>query len=137
LAGHKHLNRLEQVLARKECQEASLTECLMMDERGRVICGTQSNLFMLQGDTVYTPDLSHSGIAGVVRELVIEIAQQLSIPLVIADLDQNRLMKADALFVTNSVMGLCPVATLEECQFDLNNIPHELRRRVQDACRTA
>jgi 4-amino-4-deoxychorismate lyase len=136
LAGLKHLNRLEQVLARKECQEASLVECLMMDERGRVICGTQSNLFMLQNNAIYTPDLSHSGIAGVVRELVIEIAQQLSIPLVIADLDRNRLMKADALFVTNSVMGLCPVATLETRQFDLENIPFELRSRVDDACRS-
>jgi 4-amino-4-deoxychorismate lyase len=136
LAGHKHLNRLEQVLARKECQEASLAECLMMDERERVICGTQSNLFMLRDDTIYTPDLSHSGIAGVVRELVIEIAQQLSIPLLVTDLERNRLISADAMFVTNSVIGLCPVASLETHQFDLDNIPHELRRRVHDACRS-
>jgi 4-amino-4-deoxychorismate lyase len=137
LAGHKHLNRLEQVLARKECREASLDECLMMDEEEKVICATQCNLFMLRDDTLYTPDLSHSGIAGVVRELVIEIARQLDIPLVIADLDRNRLMNADAMFVTNSVMGLCPVATLDKRRFDLDNIPHELRRRVEQACRMA
>jgi 4-amino-4-deoxychorismate lyase len=137
LAGYKHLNRLEQVLARRECQEASLVEGLMMDEREQVICGTQSNLFMLRDDTIYTPDLSFSGIAGVVRELVIEIAQQLSIPLVIADLDRNRLIHADAMFVTNSVMGFCPVASLETRQFDLDKIPHELRRRVHNACRRA
>ncbi|MEW8192893.1 MAG: aminodeoxychorismate lyase [Candidatus Thiodiazotropha sp.] len=135
LAGHKHLNRLEQVLARSECQDASLAECLMMDERERVICGTQSNLFVLRGNTIYTPDLTHSGIAGVVRELVIEIAGQLSIPLVITDLDRDSLMNADAMFVTNSVMGLCPVAALDKRQFDLDNIPQELRNRVQDACR--
>jgi 4-amino-4-deoxychorismate lyase len=135
LAGHKHLNRLEQVLARKECQDASWVECLMMDERERVICGTQSNLFMLYEDTIYTPDLSCSGIAGVLRELVIETAQQLSIPLIINDLDRNRLMTADAMFVTNSVMGLCPVASLDTRQFDPDKIPSELRHRVEQACR--
>jgi 4-amino-4-deoxychorismate lyase len=137
LAGYKHLNRLEQVLARKECQDASWVECLMMDERERVICGTQSNLFMLYDDTIYTPDLSCSGIAGVVRALVIETAQQLAIPLVITDLDRTRLMSADAMFVTNSVMGLCPVATLDTRQFDLDKIPYELRLRVEQACRAA
>jgi 4-amino-4-deoxychorismate lyase len=135
LAGHKHLNRLEQVLGRKECQDASVVECLMMDEREKVICGTQSNLFMLQDDTLYTPDLTHSGITGVVRERVIEIAQQLSIPLVIADLDRERLMNADAMFITNSIIGLCPVATLDKKPFDLNRIPPTLRQRVESACR--
>ncbi|MEW8647596.1 MAG: aminodeoxychorismate lyase [Candidatus Thiodiazotropha endolucinida] len=137
LAGYKHLNRLEQVLARRECQDDSRSECLMMDEREKVICGTQSNLFMLQGNVIYTPDLTHSGIAGVVRELVIEIAGQLSIPLHITDLDRDRLMSADAMFVTNSVMGFCSVAALNKRRFDQKNIPRELRHRVEEACSTA
>lgn len=135
LAGHKHLNRLEQVLARKGCQDASLAECLMMDERDKVVCGTQSNLFMLQGDTLYTPDLSHSGVAGIVRELVIEEAEQLSMPLVIGDLDRRQLMNADAIFLTNSLLGLCPVATLDRQPFDPHKIPYALRHRVELACR--
>jgi 4-amino-4-deoxychorismate lyase len=135
LAGYKHLNRLEQVLARKECQDRSLVECLMMDEEDRVICGAQSNLFMFQGDTLYTPDLTHSGIAGIVRELVIECAGQLSIPLVITDLNRDRLMNADAIFITNSLIGFCPVASLNRQPFDLDKIPVELRHRVEVACR--
>jgi 4-amino-4-deoxychorismate lyase len=134
LAGHKHLNRLEQVLARSECQDASLDECLMMDEEGKVICGTQSNLFVLGEDAIYTPDLTHSGIAGVVRELVIETAQQLSIPLRVTDLDRASLSNADALFMTNSVMGVCPVARLEQRSYNLDGMPHELVQRVQEAC---
>jgi 4-amino-4-deoxychorismate lyase len=90
---------------------------------------------MLQGDTLYTPDLSHSGITGVVRELVLEIAEQLSIPVVITDLDSDRLMSADAIFITNSVIGFCPVATLDKKPFDLNKIPGKLRDRVESACR--
>ncbi|MES9971704.1 MAG: aminodeoxychorismate lyase [Candidatus Thiodiazotropha sp.] len=137
LAGYKHLNRLEQVLARSECQEAGLDECLMMDEREQVICGTQSNLFVMQKNTIYTPDLTHSGIAGVVRELVIETARQLSIPLRVTDLDQHSLIDADALFMTNSVIGLCPVAMLGQRQYDQEYIPHELSRRVRAACTTS
>ncbi|MEW8432045.1 MAG: aminodeoxychorismate lyase [gamma proteobacterium symbiont of Ctena orbiculata] len=134
LAGLKHLNRLEQVLARSECQEARLDECLMMDEGKRVICGSQSNFFMVRDDTLYTPDLTHSGITGVVRELVIELARQLSIPLLITDLDLQSLLDADALFVTNSVMGICPVAVLDKRRYDLERIPIELRRRAEQAC---
>ncbi|MBT2971732.1 MAG: aminodeoxychorismate lyase [Candidatus Thiodiazotropha sp. (ex Ctena orbiculata)] len=134
LAGLKHLNRLEQVLARSECQDALLDECLMMDERERVICGSQSNLFMVRGDNLYTPDLVYSGVAGVVRELVIELAEQLSIPLRITDLDIQSLLDADALFVTNSVMGLCPVSALNERRYDVEKIALVLCRRAQDAC---
>lgn len=134
LAGLKHLNRIEQVMARGECLDRSLDECLMLDEKQRVICATQSNLFMVQGGAIYTPDLTHSGIAGVVRGLVIELATELAIPLHVTDLDLQEVLSADALFVTNSVMGLCPVATLENKQYDPRKIPSALRRRLEDAC---
>ncbi|MES9969917.1 MAG: aminodeoxychorismate lyase [Candidatus Thiodiazotropha sp.] len=134
LAGLKHLNRLEQVLARSECQDAQLDECLMLDEREQVICGSQSNLFMIREGILYTPDLSHSGIAGVVRELVIEIAEELSMPLQITELDVQSLLNADALFMTNSLMGFTPVAEFNKQRYDLDIIPLELRRRVERAC---
>jgi 4-amino-4-deoxychorismate lyase len=134
LAGLKHLNRLEQVLARSECRDRSLVECLMLDEEERVISATQSNLFMVQGDTIYTPDLSHSGIAGVIRELVIELAAELDLPLHITELDLPGVVSADALFVTNSVMGLCPVATLANRHYDPGKIPATLRHRLEQAC---
>ncbi|MEW8507700.1 MAG: aminodeoxychorismate lyase [Candidatus Thiodiazotropha sp.] len=137
LAGLKHLNRLEQVLARSECKDAQLDECLMLDERGQVICGSQSNLFSIRQGTLYTPDLSYSGIAGVVRELVIEFAGELSIPVQITDLDLQSLVDADALFLTNSVIGFCPVAEMNKRRYDFEKIPVELRRRVELACQAS
>ncbi|MEJ2692053.1 MAG: aminodeoxychorismate lyase [Candidatus Thiodiazotropha sp.] len=133
LAGVKHLNRLEQVLARQEWRDPQIAEGLMLDEQDAVISVTQGNLFLISDGRLYTPDLSHSGIAGILRGLVIECAQRLNIPLEIAALDLAQVRAADALFVTNALLGLCPVVALEEQRFDPQGIPATLRRAVADA----
>ncbi|MCU7871388.1 MAG: aminodeoxychorismate lyase [Candidatus Thiodiazotropha sp. (ex Lucinoma borealis)] len=137
LAGLKHLNRLDQVLARSEWQDPTIAESLMLDDRDRVISGTQSNLFMIQGETILTPDLSQAGIAGVVRELVIEQAKQLSLPLRITDFVLDDVQQADALFVTNSLMGICPVAILDQYRFNIEKIPQKLHQAVDEILRSA
>ncbi|OHC91252.1 MAG: aminodeoxychorismate lyase, partial [Sideroxydans sp. RIFOXYD2_FULL_59_7] len=76
LAGIKHLNRLENVLAAAECQAAGAAEGLLEDENGFVISGTRSNLFAVTGGRLSTPDLSASGVAGVQRDRVIAWAEQ-------------------------------------------------------------
>ncbi|MCU7904990.1 MAG: aminodeoxychorismate lyase [Candidatus Thiodiazotropha sp. (ex Epidulcina cf. delphinae)] len=133
LAGLKHLNRLEQILARNEWRDQSIAEGLMLDENGKVISGTQSNLFIVRGDALLTPDLSRAGVAGVVRELVLERARQFGIPARITALDSAALKRADALFITNSVMGLCPVAVLDDQRYAVDRVPAALRQSVQDA----
>ncbi|MCU7931346.1 MAG: aminodeoxychorismate lyase [Candidatus Thiodiazotropha sp. (ex Codakia rugifera)] len=137
LAGLKHLNRLEQVLARSEWQDPAIAESLMLDDRERVISGTQSNLFMIQGETILTPDLSQAGISGVVRELVIEQAEQLALPVQITDLVLDDFQQADALFVTNSLMGICPVAILDQRRFNIEKIPQRLHQTVAEILRSA
>ena len=128
LAGIKHLNRLEQVLARAEWDDPSVAEGLMRDDEGYVISGTQTNLFALQGKELFTPDLSHAGIAGVVRGLILESAGDFRLIPRIRRLCIDDLKQADALFVTNSVMGLCPVERFEEQRYDPNYIPSGLHR---------
>ncbi len=132
LAGIKHLNRLEQVLARQEWNDPRVVEGVMMDEQDWVISATQGNLFLLGAGSLQTPDLTHSGIAGVTRELVLEEAQTLGIPVEVAPLRLERVQQADALFVTNSLLGLCPVSRLGERSYDLERIPQALRQRVAE-----
>ena len=67
LAGHKHLNRLEQVLARAEWDDGAMDEGLMQDDRGRVIAATQANLFARIDGAWCTPRLDECGVAGVMR----------------------------------------------------------------------
>jgi 4-amino-4-deoxychorismate lyase len=133
LAGIKHLNRLEQVLARREWDDPAIAEGLMLDERGSVISGSQSNLFLLEKGVLITPDLTHSGIAGIMREVVIACAERIGLSLRIERIDLERVKEADALFVTNSLLGLCPVAGMEMHAYDIERIPRALRQAVADA----
>ena len=77
LAGIKHLNRLEQVLARSEWTDSTISEGIVMDSDNYVIEGTMSNIFCIIGETLFTPDLSLCGIDGVVREKIIDLADKL------------------------------------------------------------
>jgi 4-amino-4-deoxychorismate lyase len=132
LAGVKHLNRLDQVLARREWQDPRIAEGLMCDSQGRVISVTQGNLFLVRDGRLYTPDLSHAGIKGILREIIIQSASSLAIPLQITEITIQQVRDADALFVTNALLGLCPVAEMDGVVYRRDAIPSELCRSVAD-----
>ena len=109
LAGIKHLNRLEQVIARAEWQDAEHAEGLMLDMSGRVIEGVFSNLFLVRNGLLRTADLRRCGVAGVMRAEILAQAQSLGIPVAVADISLEQLQQADEVFVCNSVYGIWPV----------------------------
>ena len=109
LAGLKHLNRLENVLARSEIAHKGLSEGLMLNAYQHIICGTQSNLFLIKGNSLITSLLTDSGVEGTTRYQLSQLAEGLGLiwqefTLVLADL-----MQADELFLANSVRGIMPV----------------------------
>lgn len=110
LAGVKHLNRLEQVLARAEWDDPAIHEGLMCDLDGRVREGTMSNLFWVADGQLYTPDLSCCGVAGVMRAQVIALARDLGIRVSTAEIHPDELLHAGEVFMTNSLIGIWPVA---------------------------
>ncbi len=114
LAGLKHLNRLEQVLARREWQDAEIAEGLMRDAGGAIIEGTMSNVFVVRDGALLTPDLSRCGVAGVVRRLVLDISETLAIETRMTRLTIEDVARADEVFLTNSLIGLWPVRRFEE-----------------------
>jgi len=113
LAGIKHLNRLEQVLARREWQDEAVREGLMCDTQGRVIEGTMSNIFLVSDGVLYTPRLGDCGVAGVMRSVIIDVAVQAAVPLEIRDLSRQDVQQADELFVCNSLIGIWPVVCID------------------------
>jgi 4-amino-4-deoxychorismate lyase len=125
LAGIKHLNRLEQVLARAEwddeCQEG-----LMLDLDGRVIEGTMSNVFVIRDDALLTPAVDRAGIAGIIRERVIEHAGRLGIPCRIEAVSLDQVYTGQGLFLCNSIIGIWPVRRLEGKDFTLPTMTREL-----------
>jgi 4-amino-4-deoxychorismate lyase len=106
LAGLKHLNRLEQVLAQRAAATAGVDEVLMCARNGEVISGSMSNLFLVQGGTLLTPPLLECGVAGVMRSLVLELAPQLGFSVREAPLSPEEVAAAPALFVTNVRLGV-------------------------------
>lgn len=112
LAGLKHLNRLEQVLARNEWQDKAIYEGLMCDIDGRVIEGTMSNLFVLKDGAILTPELSHCGVAGVMRERFMAMLAASGVSCRQATIRREDVNSADELMISNSLIGLVPVSAL-------------------------
>ncbi|MFT6916177.1 MAG: 4-amino-4-deoxychorismate lyase [Motiliproteus sp.] len=112
LAGIKHLNRLEQVLARNEWQD-QFPEGLVRDIDDRLIEGTMSNLFLIRGQQLLTPLLDRCGVAGIVRSVVIDWAQRNKIEVIEQVLRVEDLFHAEAVFLTNTGLGILPVRSCD------------------------
>ena len=117
LAGIKHLNRLEQVLARSEWRDPHIREGVMFDTQGYVIGATASNIFWVQSGEVYTPDLSQAGVAGVMRAALLERARQLGIEVHSVRARLADLEAADELFLTNAFDGVMAVKACVQKQY--------------------
>jgi 4-amino-4-deoxychorismate lyase len=109
LAGIKHLNRLEQVLGRAECEDAHMDEGLMLDDRDHAIAGTMSNVFFhLRGRWV-TPSIAESGVSGVMRRAFRGWAAEQGVGIEERNVPVADLSAASAMLITNAVIGARPV----------------------------
>lgn len=128
LAGIKSLNRLEQVLARAEWSDASITEGLMLDTDGRLICGTMSNVFISLGNTIATPALTRCGVAGVMRRHIIAILEKSGTICEVRDIGVGELDAADEVFLSNSQFGVLPVRQIDSTKFAPGRVTRDLMR---------
>ena len=130
LAGLKHLNRLEQVLARSEWDDATVAEGLMWNLAGNLVEGTMSNCFLVMGEELLTPSLDQCGVAGVMRQTVLDSARDLGIACKVTDIPATWLARSDALFLTNSLIGIWPVRQLDQRAYSTAAIPAALLERI-------
>ena len=115
LAGIKHLNRLDQVIARGEWDNESVAEGLMLDQNGGVIEGTFTNLFALRAGRLYTADLARCGVAGVMRQAILDHCDGQGVPLrLVPGLSLDELEAAEEVFLSNSLIGVWPVRTIDD-----------------------
>lgn len=131
LAGIKHLNRLDQVLASQELLDEA--EGLLLDYEGNVIEGTKSNLLVFSKGKISTPRLDGSGVQGVLRNALLDSAPELAEKKLFLEekvIPFNELEHCDGLAMINSVFGLWPVKTL-------NCIDgREIHFKLQPQCKT-
>lgn len=127
LAGIKHLNRLENILARAEWSDPEIVEGLLLDEAGWVIGGVTSNLLAVRGKTLFTPDLGKCGVTGVARMRIMRAARQNGLAVREAHLRPQDVYKADELCVCNSLIGVWRVKMIEEQNCGSNGWAEKLR----------
>ena len=114
LAGIKHLNRLESVLARSEWDDPAILEGLLCDDSGAVIGGVMSNVFWIRNGELFTPGLDQCGVAGVARARLLRAAKRRGIPTHIGRLLPAAILAADEVMICNSVIGVRRVARLDD-----------------------
>lgn len=129
LAGLKHLNRLEQVLARSEWDNPAIVEGLLMDEQENLIEGTYSNLFIVNAKSeIQTPSLQYSGVAGVMRRNIMEnIAPKLGLTVSPTLIDRQQLASANEVFLTNSIIGILPVISCLDLRWGVGDVTKSLQ----------
>lgn len=121
LAGIKHLNRLDQVIARLEWNSADYDEGLLFNSENNLIEAISANVFIkhTNGDWL-TPDITFAGVSGVMRSLLLEkLFADCCIPVKVARIDFKSLNNCKELFICNSIRGIVPINTIYTSSGDL------------------
>jgi branched-subunit amino acid aminotransferase/4-amino-4-deoxychorismate lyase len=113
LTGIKSLNYLDHVLAKEEARSRDFEEAVVLNERGEIVSATNANIFWAKNGTVHTPALATGALAGITREVVIDIAGKHFVPLVEGIYEMADLVDADEIFLTSSGLGVAPVTTFD------------------------
>jgi 4-amino-4-deoxychorismate lyase len=113
LAGLKHLNRLEQVMAQSAMRDAPLEEVLMLSSAGQVIGGSMSNVFFADDSGLFTPALEDCGVAGIMRQLVCQAAMAAGTAVQVRAVDPRELPRVREAFVTNVRWGVQSITALD------------------------
>ena len=130
LAGIKHLNRLEQVLAQAEWQDESIIDGLMLDTEGELVSGTANNLFLVREGVLVTPDLRYCGVHGIMRAEVLRVAQELNIAVSEQPLWPHDVEAASEVFITNAVRGIRSVTELGTLRWSNAPIADRVRQAL-------
>ena len=125
LAGIKHLNRLDQVMARCEWTTPDWAEGIMLDPAGSVVEGIMTNLFAVIGGTLVTPLLDRAGVEGIMRRYLLEQARVLGFSVDQVRLPLAEFLTASEVFVCNSVLGIWPVRQWDQCRFKPGPVTRE------------
>jgi 4-amino-4-deoxychorismate lyase len=130
LAGLKHLNRLEQVLAHLELRGTDADQGLLLDTSEHVVGGTSSNVFAVHEGRLLTPAIARAGIKGVMRRVVLAAAAELGVPAAERDLTLAEIANADELFMTNALFGIWPVASFDNRTLARGQVTQRLMRHL-------
>lgn len=131
LAGIKHLNRLESVLARSEWHDVSFVDGMMLDQENNVIECTAANIFARFDHALVTPDLSLCGVAGVMRERIMQLAPSLGYEVNTIKISFTQLKQADEVLICNSLYGAWPVRSCNLHTWQVSELTKKINIALQ------
>lgn len=125
----KTLSYLDNVLARAEAKAAGADEAVMLNNRGEIACAGAANLFWIEGGRLFTPRLDCGALAGITRArlMAAEAVEAVAVGV-------EALERAEAVFLTNSLIGLRPLSRLVTPLGERTYAPHRLVERLATAC---
>jgi branched-chain amino acid aminotransferase/4-amino-4-deoxychorismate lyase len=127
----KTLSYLDNVLAREEARAAGADEALMLNNAGEIACAAAANVFWLQGGRLFTPARECGVLEGIMRRKVLEMAPSMGLAVEESHASRDDLAHAEAMFLTNSLVGLRPVSGLDGKLFEPNAVIGRLAKLLQ------
>ena len=132
LSAMKTLSYTGSIMALDEASRAGNNEALILNTKGQVCCASAGNIFLVLGQNLVTPALNQGCLAGIMRAVVIGTAKRLGILVSEALVSIEDIKNADSVFITNSLMRVRLVATLEDTLYDLDNpIVSSIKSRLE------
>jgi 4-amino-4-deoxychorismate lyase len=132
LAGLKHLNRLEQVLARSELRGTSESDLLLLGSSGRLVSGTMSNVFIVHDGHLVTPRLDACGVAGVMRRFVMQQARAAGIAIEERAIEAREVAAVTEMFFTNARLGVQPIGVLDGRTLSIGRVTEQVQSLITD-----
>jgi branched-chain amino acid aminotransferase len=132
LARHKTANFLTGIMARQEATYKGAQEALFLNTEGQVCEATVSNVFLVESGRIVTPSLEANILPGITRKTVLGACQREGLPASEELFGIERLLKADEVFLTNSLMEIMPVSHVEDKGIG-RTIPGKITHRLMEA----
>ncbi|MEI6859213.1 MAG: aminodeoxychorismate lyase [Shewanella sp.] len=130
LAGIKHLNRLEQVLIKSQRLPVGYEDWLVLDGLGNIVEASMANIFFVEGKHIVTPSISHSGVAGVMREHIIYALIDAGYNVEARPIPYSHLCRYQHVFMTNSLVGILDINNVDDVHFNHADFTHQIRQSL-------
>lgn len=129
LAGLKHLNRLDYVMATQALNRLpDYNEAILCDDDGYIIEGIVHNVFFVKNNEICTPDLSDCGVEGICRQLIIKKLKNKNIDVNIGRFSIESILTASECFFCNSVQGIRPVILIQDKVLGIGPVSQQLQQ---------
>ena len=106
-------NYMNSQLAKLEAIDNGYDEAIMLDYEGHVSEGSGENIFLVEGEKLFTPAMSSSNLKGITRDSIMTIANDLGYEVVEEVISRERLYSANEVFFTGTAAEVTPIRSID------------------------